>query len=145
MSELSNLYQKVILQHNDNPYHYEKREQADQVIEAYNPLCGDQFKLYLNIEDGKVTSAYFHGYGCAISKASTSILIQRLEGCKLEKIPALCEQFFTYVLPGQSPKTPIDMDFQAFEAAKKFSGRLKCATLSWDEMYRSAKKSGDNG
>ena len=141
MSELSNLYQKVILQHNENPYHYEKREQADQVIEAYNSLCGDSFKLYLDIEAGKVKAAYFHGYGCAISKSSTSILTKRLEGMALKDIPALCEQFFTYVLPDQSPEAPIDADFQAFEAAKQFSGRLKCATLSWEELYQRTKNS----
>lgn len=136
MADISKLYKEVILKHNNNPVNYEKQETADQVIEAYNPLCGDSFKIYLTLKDGRVEKANFYGHGCAISKASTSILVQKIEGLSLDEVKLLCEQFFTYVLPDKSPTSPLISDFQAFEAAKQFPGRLKCATLSWEELKK---------
>ena len=134
MEKISKLYQKVILQHNESPVNFEKHESADFVVEAYNPLCGDQFKIYLDMGGEKIARAAFFGFGCAISKASTSVLVSRLEGLSLAEVGQLCEQFFTYVTPEKSPEKPHDADFQAFEAAKQFPGRLKCAALSWEEI-----------
>lgn len=134
-SKLSGLYHKCILRHNDHPVNYEKREDADYVIEAYNPLCGDRFTLYLDIADGRVAEAHFFGYGCAVSKASTSVLVKKIRKLSLGEIEKLCEQFYSVVgqesaeLPAQA-----DKELEAFAAAREFPGRLKCATLSWDEL-----------
>jgi len=67
--KLKRLYQTVILKHNKAPFHYEKKETATHRLEAYNPLCGDRFDLYLDVKNGIIEAIHFHGYGCAISKA----------------------------------------------------------------------------
>lgn len=129
--KLKHLYQKVILGHSKQPYHYQKMEEADYIIEAYNPLCGDKFKLYLNMKEDTIETASFSGYGCAISKASTSILVQRLEGLKLADIEALRQQFKAVALEDKSSE---DEEFEAFSAAKEFPGRATCVSLSWDSL-----------
>lgn len=129
--KLKHLYQKVILGHSKQPYHYQKVEAADYIIEAYNPLCGDKFKLYLNMKEDTIEMASFSGYGCAISKASTSILVQRLEGLRLADIEALRQQFKAVALEDKSSE---DEEFEAFSAAKEFPGRATCVSLSWDSL-----------
>jgi nitrogen fixation protein NifU and related proteins len=130
-SKLSQLYQGVIMQHNNEPFHFEKRATAQHVIEAYNPLCGDKFKLFLDIENGVVTQATFHGYGCAISKASTSLLMKNIQGQPLSKIADLVSDYFK-IIENRSENT--DEELTAFAAAKDFPGRIKCATLAWDSI-----------
>ncbi len=125
------LYQSVILQHNKAPYHYEKVEQSTHEIAAYNPLCGDKFVLYLTISDHQIASAHFHGYGCAISKASTSILVQQLEGKTPKEAAALIREYLSIVLEGAATDQE---EFQAFAVAQQFPGREQCATLSWQAL-----------
>lgn len=128
------MYHKLIIEHDRNPFHYEKKETADQIIEAYNPICGDKYKLYLDFENGAIKSAHFHGYGCAISKASTSVLIKKIEGLSVAEALDLCKLFLMQ-LQADSPinhKT----DFEAFRAVKKFPGRMKCVTLSWEAFTK---------
>jgi nitrogen fixation NifU-like protein len=131
--KLKQLYKDVILKHNNDPFHYDKKEDASLVLEAYNPLCGDKFKVFLDIEGGKIQSIHFHGYGCAISKASTSVMVQALEGHSVEEARELCKDFL-FALHHESEGHPAREDFEAFAAAREFPGRLKCASLSWDEM-----------
>ncbi len=133
MSELSNLYQQTILRHNKDPYHYARLESADVVLEAYNPLCGDKFTLYFNLEGEVIQEAYFHGYGCAISKASTSVLVKRMEGQKRSAVLEHCQQFLTS-LQEENEEISEDEELSAFGAARQFPGRLKCASLSWDSL-----------
>lgn len=130
---LSDLYQDVIKQHDRKPFHYQKIETADYVIEAYNPLCGDQFSLFLNIENGRINEAYFHGYGCAISKASTSILVKKMQGLSIEKVQELCRHFQTIVT---TETHALDEELRAFAAARQFPERLTCATLSWEALAK---------
>ncbi len=129
--QLKALYQSVILHHNKEPVGYEKRPEAGMIIEAYNPICGDRFNLYLNIVEGQLEDIHFHGFGCAISKASTSILIKHLKGKSIEEVKQLVAAYFKTV-NGEAEDAP--EDFAAFAAAKAFPGRMKCATLSWDEL-----------
>ena len=86
MEKLTALYQGVILQHNNAPQYFEKRLAAQHVIDAYNPLCGDKFKLFLDIENGTIVKATFHGYGCAISKVATSVLLSKIQGQNIESV-----------------------------------------------------------
>lgn len=130
-SKLKQLYRSIILGYNKNPYHYEEMESPDHEIEAYNPLCGDKYKLYLQIEDGGIKKASFTGFGCAISKASTSILVKRLEGMKLEEIVPMKEEFLSIAFEGVPTE---DEEFEAFAAAKAFPGRSTCVSLSWDSL-----------
>ena len=131
---LKKLYQSVILKHSKAPYHYEKTEAAHQ-IDAYNPLCGDRFQLYLEVQDGTIQQLHFHGYGCAISKASTSVLVKHLEHKTVEEAMNLCAIFEARTKGEADESSEADSeDFEAFEAAKDFPGRLKCATLSWEAI-----------
>lgn len=129
--QLKALYQSVILHHNKEPIGYEKRPEAGTILEAYNPICGDRFNLYLKQEDGQFKDIHFHGFGCAISKASTSILIKHLNGKSIEEVKELVATYFK-IVNGEEVDAPDD--FAAFAAAKSFPGRMKCATLSWDEL-----------
>lgn len=130
-NKLKQLYKTVILSHNKNPYHYEEMESPDYQLEAYNPLCGDKYKLYLKVVDGIVENASFSGFGCAISKASTSILVKRLEGLSIAEIGPLKKTFMEIALEGVDTS---DEEFEAFAAAKAFPGRSTCVSLSWDSL-----------
>lgn len=132
---LKQLYQKVILQESKAPYNYEKKPEATKVIEANNPVCGDRFTLYLEVEDDTIRSAHFYGHGCAISKASTSILTRHLEGKPLSAIPTLSAQMLRVADP-QADISDLSEDLQAFEAARFFPDRSSCATLSWEAVGR---------
>ncbi len=130
---LKQLYQSVILKHSKEPVHFEKNEAATYVLEAYNPLCGDKFQLFFELQDGKVSQLSFHGYGCAISKASASVLVKKIEGRPAEECLALCREFLAS-LQGEEEPESTDEELAAFTAARAFPGRMKCATLSWEEM-----------
>ena len=95
MDKLTALYQGVILQHNDAPQYFEKRPAAQHVIDAYNPLCGDKFKLFLDIENETIIKATFHGYGCAISKATTSVLLSKIQGQNVESVLNQIDTYFS--------------------------------------------------
>lgn len=132
--ELNELYDEAILQENRQPYHYAKKTDADITLEAYNPVCGDQFRLFLYMEQNRIKSAYFHGYGCAVSKASTSVLTRELEGCTLDEAKAKGSNFLNWLghTPEAPPKAPASWD--AFAAVRKFPGRLSCAQLAWEAI-----------
>jgi len=131
---LKKLYQSVILKHNKEPHNYHINEEATHQIEAYNPLCGDQFKIYLDIEEGIVKNVSFHGFGCAISKSATSVLVKQIEGKNIEEVQQLYSAYQTVTNPDIEKTTTKDEELLAFEAAKAFPERLKCATLSWEAI-----------
>lgn len=137
--KLKQLYKTVILKHNNQPFHYEKKEAATHQLEAYNPLCGDRFNLFLEVKGGIIESIHFHGFGCAISKASTSVLAKNLEGKTLAQAKVLCEEFAQVVSPDSTEENDKE-EFAAFAAAKDFPGRLTCATLSWEALGEFLKK-----
>jgi len=131
-NSLHDLYQRIILQHNRQPVGYEKAADAPVVIEAYNPLCGDQYKLFLWREGGLIVKARFYGYGCAISKASTSVLIKNLPGKSVEEALTLIEGFLN-IVDGKAASAESE-EMQAFAAAQSFPARRQCAVLSWENL-----------
>ncbi len=134
MEKLNALYQGVILQHNDAPQHFEKRLAAQHVVEAYNPLCGDKFKLFLDIEKGVIVKATFHGYGCAISKAATSVLLSKIQGQSIESVLNQIDTYFGILDSKNIENTEgvlVDENLAAFKAVQAFPERRACATLSW--------------
>lgn len=134
MDTLAELYKGVILEHNNNPLFFEKRPTAQHVIEAYNPLCGDKFKLFLNIENNTILNATFHGYGCAISKAATSVLVSKIQGQTLETVLNHINTYFSVLNTKNGENTEgstIDENLNAFKAVQQFPERRACATLSW--------------
>ena len=97
MSDLSDLYQEVILDHNRRPRNFRVLDAATHQAEGYNPLCGDRFELYLTIDGGVITDVGFQGSGCAISKASASMMTDCLKGCPVADACALFERFHSMV------------------------------------------------
>lgn len=131
MSEISDLYQPLILEHSRSPRNYHEPESLLQTVEAYNPLCGDQFKIYFNAEQAKLTDLSFSGYGCAVSKAATSVLLLKLEGLSLAEAVGLLQKF-KQAIEGNAVLD--DKELMVFQVAKKYPGRTQCALLSAEAM-----------
>ena len=131
--DLKLLYKTVILKHSKTPFCYEKNETASNQINAYNSLCGDRFDLYFDLENGQIENLSFHGFGCAISKASTSVLVKKIKGSSIEEAKMICQQFLKNTVE-ESAIAIDDEEIDAFSGARAFPGRLKCATLAWEEL-----------
>ncbi len=132
--KLKALYKTVIVQHNNEPVHFEKNESAQYILKANSPICGDRFTLYFDIENGVLKNLSFYGHGCAISKASTSIMVENLIGKTMEEALEICENFYEHVEPDGALSKQKNEKFEAFSAVKFFPERKQCATLSWDEI-----------
>jgi len=134
-SDLRELYQSVILDHHKKPRNFHKLEDANRTAEGYNPLCGDQFTLYLKMENDVVKDVGFVGSGCAISTASASMMTERLKGKTRAEAEALFRQFHDMLTgPGESVETseaPSLGKLEAFAGVREFPIRVKCATLPW--------------
>lgn len=130
--DLKKLYTQVIKGHNDAPFHFTKIEKAQTVVKAYNPICGDRFEIYLDADSNKINAIHFHGFGCAISKASTSVLAKNLNGKRLAEAISICDQFLKFINKELKIDELILMDeFLAFSGVHDFPERYECATLSW--------------
>jgi len=136
MADLKRLYQEVILDHNRSPRNFGKISHPTHRAEGYNPLCGDRYTLYLQVEDGKVVDVGFEGAGCAISKSSASLMTSCLRGSTLEEAKEMFNNFHRLLLEDAKPE-----DFPgkqckivALQGVKEFPTRIKCATLVWHTM-----------
>ena len=137
MSELSELYQQVILDHNKKPRNFHKLENANGKAEGFNPLCGDQLNIYLNIDGDRVTDISFEGSGCAISKASASMMTQAVKGKSQAEVEQLFDEFHrmvTGVLDEDTEPNHLGK-LKIFAGVREFPVRVKCATLSWHTMH----------
>ena len=134
---LEDLYQQVILDHNRAPRNFRKLERAPHHAEGYNPLCGDRVTVYVRLADDTVTDISFEGSGCAISKASASLMTEVLKGKQRAEVDALFEGFHALVT-GQSAaagKAEPDLGkLRVFSGVREFPMRVKCATLAWHTM-----------
>jgi len=144
MSELSELYQAVILDHNKKPRNFHKLETANHKAEGYNPLCGDQLTVYVQLEDEAVKDVSFEGSGCAIFKASASMMTQAVKGKSKQETEVLFDEFHRMVTdqldeesePNQLGKLKI------FAGVREFPVRVKCATLSWHTLQAALRDQG---
>ena len=137
MTELRELYQQVILDHNKNPRNFGKLETPTSDQEGYNPLCGDHLHVYLHVDkDGLIQDISFEGSGCAISKASASLMSTMVKGKTLEETESLYQDFHN-LLTGDAD-SEVDMDslgkLAVFSGVREFPMRVKCATLAWHTM-----------
>jgi len=137
MSELSELYQQVILDHNKKPRNFHKLEGANHSAEGYNPLCGDHLTVYLQLEDEAVKDVSFEGSGCAISKAAASMMTQAVKGKSKPEVEKLFQEFHTMVTGDPEEEIGSDQlgNLQIFAGVREFPVRVKCATLSWHTMH----------
>lgn len=136
MSDLRELYQQVILDHNKNPRNYHEMADATSHVEGYNPLCGDHYTVYLKLDDrGTIDDVSFTGSGCAISKASASVMSSTLKGKSKEEADRLFDTFHKLVTGDQSGLSAADLGrLAAFSGVSEFPARVKCATLAWHTL-----------
>jgi nitrogen fixation NifU-like protein len=139
MSDLRELYQEVILDHNKRPRNFRAIDGATRVAKGHNPLCGDRLTLYLKLDGSRIADVSFEGSGCAISKASASLMTETLKGRTVEEAERLFDQFHQLVT------TPPDVDVKTnglgklavFAGVREFPARVKCASLAW-HTFKSA-------
>ena len=141
MSELSDLYQEVILDHNKSPRNFHKLEGANRTAEGYNPLCGDIVTVYVRLDGDVISEISFEGSGCAISKASASMMTDSLKGKTTAEAEALFDRVHKML------KGELDPEADSIELGKlavlsgvcRFPARVKCASLSWHTFHTALK------
>lgn len=134
MPDLRELYQELILEHSKAPRNYRELAGADSKAEGYNPLCGDHFTVYVRMKDDSIEDISFQGSGCAISKASASMMTQSLKGKTREEAKQLFEHFHRTVT-GKSNGNSGDLGkLSVFGGVSEFPTRVKCATLAWHTL-----------
>jgi len=134
MSELRELYQEVILEHSRKPRNYRVPESANHKAEGFNPLCGDHFTVYLELKDGAIQDVGFQGSGCAISKASASMMTQMLKGKTEEQAEELFTKFHDLVTGHGNGREEELGKLAVFAGVSEFPLRVKCATLAWHAL-----------
>ena len=136
---LNDLYQEVILDHNKTPRNFRKIDPANRHAEGYNPLCGDKITIYMVLDGDTIKDVSFEGSGCAISKASASMMTDSLKGKTLEQTESLFGLFHKLITGPQaeadeSSANPDLGKLIVFSGVRKFPVRVKCATLAWHTL-----------
>ena len=137
MSYENDLYQQVILDHNKNPRNFKEMENGTHSCDGKNPLCGDDLTLYLNVsDDGKIDDISFMGSGCAISKASASLMTTFLKGKSVEEAKTIFKEFHKMVTGELDPEEEEHHlgKLTIFTGVREFSSRIKCASLVWHTL-----------
>lgn len=133
--ELSDLYQEVILEHSKAPRNFRVPAEANQHAEGYNPLCGDRCTVYINMDGDAIRDIAFQGNGCAISRASASMMTQVLKGKTKAEAEKLFSEFHGLVTGKEAPADSPDLGkLKVFSGVSKFPARVKCATLAWHTL-----------
>lgn len=136
MDELRELYQEIILDHNRSPKNFRTIENPDRRVEAYNPLCGDHYTIYMNFDGDRVSDISFQGSGCAISKASASVMSELVKGKTKEEAEHLFEVFHDLVTGKADAAEFLDLGkLAAFGGVRDYPARVKCASLAWHTMH----------
>jgi nitrogen fixation NifU-like protein len=130
MSDLRELYQQVVLDHNKSPHNFRAIAPCEHEADGYNPLCGDTVHVYVTLEGDTIADTSFQGEGCAISKASASMMTQALKGKTVEAAKALSDEFQAMVTCG----LPAPGKLAVFAGVREYPMRVKCATLAWHTM-----------
>ena len=132
MDIFRDLYQQLIIDHNQNPRNFHDMDDATHQAEGFNPLCGDEIKIYVKNKNGVIEKVSFTGSGCAISKASASIMTSALKGLKQQEGKKLFEKFQILATTGEGNK---DMGkLSVLAGVHKYPARVKCATLAWHTL-----------
>jgi len=136
MQELRELYQTVILDHNKKPRNFARPPGANRMAHGHNPLCGDKLEVFAELDDGVLRDVGFQGSGCAISKASASLMTEAVKGKTLAEVERLFEGFHRVVT--SEARTPVDVSglgkLKVLAGVREFPMRVKCATLAWHTL-----------
>lgn len=134
MSDLSDLYQEIILDHNKRPRNYRAMPECTCHAEGNNPLCGDEVEVFVRLEDGKLSDVAFQGQGCAISRASASMMTGKTKGRTESEARGMSAQV-REMLVGPEAEPPRELgDLAALSGVRKFPARIKCAMLPWHAL-----------
>lgn len=146
MSDLAQLYQSVILDHNRNPRNFRSLEPADGRAEGYNPLCGDRVTVWVKMEGDRIADVSFEGSGCALSKASASLMTTAIKGKTRQEVEELYGLFHDLVTGKLEPEVPRDRlgKLEVFSGVAEFPSRVKCTSMAWHAL-QSAIKAGMQG
>ena len=134
MSDLKDLYQEVILDHNRNPRNCYIMDGASCTADGHNPLCGDIVKVYLRIENGIIEEISFQGQGCAICTASTSLMTESVQGKSVEEAQGVFDEFHQMLTGVAEEQGVVLGKLQVFEGVREYPVRVKCATLAWHTL-----------
>ncbi len=137
MSDLRELYQEVILDHNKSPRNFHAMANADRKVEGYNPLCGDHYTVYVKLNGNIVEDVSFEGAGCAISKASASVMSSEIKGKTVAEAEQLFDNFHKLVTGELHGENEIENlgKLAAFGGVSEFPARVKCASLAWHTLH----------
>ena len=138
MAGLEDLYREIILDHYRTPRNRGELEPPAVSVEGHNPLCGDEIRIFLDVQDGVVTDVKFSGSGCSISQSSASMMTNAVKGKSVEDVKAIVRKF-KHMMTVEDDETPLDEnvklgDLEALQGVVKFPVRIKCATLSWNTL-----------
>lgn len=137
MAALRELYQEVILDHNKNPRNYRAMDDATRTVEGYNPLCGDHYTVFVKMDGDVITDVSFQGAGCAISKASASVMSSIVKGKTKAEAEHMFETFHKLVTGEMNGEANLDAlgKLAAFAGVSEFPARVKCASLPWHTLH----------
>ena len=142
MSSASELYQSIILDHNRSPRNFREIPDASRSAEGYNPLCGDQLRVWLKVEDDKIADVSFQGSGCAISKASASLMTTVVKGKTPAEAARMFESFHRMVTGQGGPADDLPAKLAVFAGVREFTARVKCASLAWHALRNALEQAG---
>lgn len=136
MDDIQELYQDTVMEHNRKPRNFRRLQQPSATAEGFNPLCGDQLTIDLIVDGDTITDVGFLGAGCAISKASASLMTEAVRGKSTEEAEELFESFRQMMTRGIGADYDADLlgDLEALSGVTEFPVRIKCATLSWHTL-----------
>ena len=147
MSDLEDLYQSIILDHNRRPKNYGSLEQPTSSAEGRNPLCGDEVKVELAVNDDRITDVKFTASGCAVSRASASIMTQAVKGKSREEVDVIFTRFHALVTGTHKPD-PAEAralgELAAFSGVARFPVRVKCASMPWHTLQAALRNASDS-
>ena len=138
------LYQELILEHNRKPRNFREIPDADRTVEGRNPLCGDSLKLWVKLENDRITDVSFMGTGCAISKASASLMTGAVKGKSRAEAEQIFDRFHRLVT-GTLPESEGESlgSLRALGGVAKFPLRVKCASLAWHALHAALESKAD--
>lgn len=139
MSEVNELYQQLILEHNKSPRNFKKLENATNDADGYNPLCGDHYHVWLKLEGDKIADIGFQGSGCAISKSSASMMTSAVKGATITEAKEMFEKFHSVIMTKIGEEIPEEKieelgSLGALAGVREFPARIKCASLAWHTL-----------
>ncbi|NLY26295.1 MAG: SUF system NifU family Fe-S cluster assembly protein [Alcaligenaceae bacterium] len=139
---LRDLYQEVIFDHNRNPRNFGELADATHHADGHNPLCGDQLTVYVQLKEGVVEKAMFIGHGCAISKASASLMTEAVKGKTVEEVESLFADMHA-MLTEAHPEARDFGKLEVLSGVREFPARVKCATLAWHTLHNAITEARD--